>query len=110
MKLDILLTHSEDQILIETKCVAQMTQAYHQGRPKLRSSHLYQLSTYLQHLEPGPPATGLLLYAQSGNPLRANLHLAGQPLHARSLDLGQPWPGIHRELLGLIDELAPAPR
>ena len=76
--------------------------SYKGDRPKLRSEHLYQVLNYLEHLKPGPPTTGMLLYAQSGSALSLDLTLGGHRLQIRSLDLNQPWDGIHRDLLELV--------
>lgn len=75
---------------------------------RLRSSHLYQLHTYLAHFAGGLPLTGVLLYAQVDGPLRLDYRLADHRLLVRSLDLGQPWQGIHEDLLGLVEEIAGA--
>ncbi len=103
MRSDVVLTSADSRILIEAKCTGRMTASSYKGaRPKLRSEHLYQVLNYLKHLQPGPPTTGMLLYAQSGSALSLDLTLGGHGLQIRSLDLNQPWDGIHRDLLELV--------
>ena len=52
--------------------------------------------------EPGPRHEGVLLYPMVGERLAIDLRLEGFSILARSVDLGQPWPGIHQEMLALI--------
>jgi 5-methylcytosine-specific restriction enzyme subunit McrC len=102
MEGDILLSDTTQRILIEAKFTP-----WPLNGTKLRSGHLYQLHTYLAHLADGiSPLTGVLLYAEVDGPLRLDYVLAGHRLLIRSLDLAQPFEGIHKDLLALAQEVA----
>lgn len=102
MEGDVLLSNETQRILLEAKLTPTPLNRGRHGS-KLRSSHIYQLHTYLAHLGDGVlPLTGVLLYAQVDGPLRLDYTLVGQRLLVRSLDLGQQWQGIHEDLLALV--------
>lgn len=109
MEGDVLLSDRTQRILIEAKFTPQPVSRGARGS-KLRSEHLYQFHTYLAHMtgDNQPPLTGVLLYAQVDGPLRLDYMLAGHRLLVRSLDLAQPWQGIHYDLVALLDEVAVA--
>ncbi len=93
-------------VIVETKCVDHLF-----GRGgKLRSDHLYQLWAYLTNYSRANAAdrapAGLLLYATNGLSFRHVYSFPGHPLEVRSIDLGQPWPGLRRDLRDLADDLA----
>jgi 5-methylcytosine-specific restriction enzyme subunit McrC len=104
MKTDVMLTSPGARVLIEAKCTARMTASRMGGRPKLRSAHLYQILNYLDHVPTDRPKAGLLLYAQSGDPLDLKFEIAGHRLMVRSVDLNQQWEGIHRDVLAVVVE------
>ena len=104
MEGDVLLDSSARRIVLDTKYYGEALAGY-RGARKLRSDHLYQLLAYLRNreaTEPGPPHEGVLLYPMVGERLAIDLRLEGFSILARSVDLGQPWPGIHQEMLALI--------
>ena len=93
-------------VIVETKCVNDPFAR----DGKLRSDHLYQLWAYLTNHSRAnavdrPPA-GLLLYATDGRSFRHAYDFAGHPLEVRSLDLGQRWPDLRRDLHDLANDLA----
>ncbi len=105
MKTDITLRSGERTIVADAKYYKEVLAG---GRydPKVRSAHLYQLSTYLAHThakEPGRCVSGLLVYPTSGQSLRLNYHLLGMPVTVATVDLRSEWPEIHAELIQLID-------
>ncbi|MFW6087824.1 MAG: 5-methylcytosine restriction system specificity protein McrC [Myxococcota bacterium] len=106
MQTDVLLADAERRVVIEAKFYAQPYQLRH-GTPKLRSTNLYQLLTYLSHLRAGggPPPVGVLLYASTGQSMRVQYRLDGHPVLVRTLDLDRDWQAIHRDLLALTQEL-----
>ena len=79
---------------------------------KLNSAHLYQLLAYLRNRQAarpdGPRHEGILLYAQSGDPVRADVRLEGHCIQARTVNLDQDWQQIHDEMLAVLDH--PPPR
>ena len=110
MRTDVVLTNPWRRIVIETKYSATPSQSYH-GSKKLKSGHLYQVLTYIEHLSAttGPDPTGLLLYASVGEDWRLEYRLRGQRLLVRTLDLDRDWQAIHRDLLAMTGELAGTP-
>lgn len=104
MEGDVLLDSSARRIVMDTKYYGEALAGY-RGARKLRSDHLYQLLAYLRNreaTEPGPRHEGVLLYPMVGERLAIVLCLEGFSIQARSVDLGQPWPGIHQEMLASI--------
>lgn len=93
-------------VVVETKCVNDPFAR----DGKLRSDHLYQLWAYLTNYSRANPAdrspAGLLLYATDGKTFRHAYEFPGHPLEVRSLDLGQRWPDLRRDLHDLADHLA----
>jgi 5-methylcytosine-specific restriction endonuclease McrBC regulatory subunit McrC len=100
MRTDIVLTSAGHRIVMDAKFYKKRV---HQrfGKRKLRSSHLYQLQSYLHHFPPGPPMNGVLLYAGDNSVPPLNFCLGGHEVSIRSLDLDQEWQGIRRDLLKL---------
>jgi 5-methylcytosine-specific restriction enzyme subunit McrC len=107
MQTDVVLRSPFQRVVIETKYYATPYQS-HRGSKKLKSDHLYQLLTYIAHLEAetGAHPIGVLLYASAGEEWRLDYRLGGHRLLVRSLDLDRDWKAIHRDLLGLAAEVA----
>ena len=67
---------------------------------------MYQLLAYLrnrQAAKPGRPMhEGILLYPETGQPLRADIHLEGFRIQSRTVSLDRDWRRIHREMLATI--------
>ena len=99
-------SEGSQSVIVETKCVNDPFAR----NEKLRSDHLYQLWAYLTNYSRANPAdrspAGLLLYATDGSPFRYAYDFPGHPLEVRSLDLGQGWPDLRRDLHDLADDLA----
>jgi 5-methylcytosine-specific restriction enzyme subunit McrC len=105
MKTDITLRSASRTIVADAKYYKEILAG---GRydPKVRSSHLYQLFTYLAHVranEPWKDLSGLLIYPSGGQTLRLQYRLQGTPLTIATVDLSAEWPEIHAELLELIE-------
>jgi 5-methylcytosine-specific restriction enzyme subunit McrC len=67
----------------------------------------YQLMSYLMNMAkrggPDAHAQGLLLYpCTDGHTLRLEFQLIDHKVYAFTVDLTQPWPKIHEELLTMI--------
>jgi hypothetical protein len=78
---------------------------------RLRSGHLYQLITYLQHervRQPGKGLAGMLLYASVNKSMRLKYELLGIPVLVATVDLTQNWPDIEAELHEFLDNCATA--
>jgi 5-methylcytosine-specific restriction enzyme subunit McrC len=76
---------------------------------RVRSQHLYQLITYLQHeqVRHGDKGlSGMLIYPAVGQSLRLRYRLIGIPILVATIDLGREWQDIEVELHSLVDECA----
>jgi 5-methylcytosine-specific restriction enzyme subunit McrC len=111
METDVTLRSEGRTIIVECK----YTESLFQRRffsDKLRSSHLYQLCAYLRNLEgnaePDRSADGILLYPTAGVALDQSYLLHGHRVRVKAVDLNQPWTGIEREMLSLLEPLADA--
>lgn len=104
MLTDTTLESPARKIILDTKYYrAALRPRYDQQ--KLISPHLYQLYAYLQNQRPTPGQTleGVLLYpAAHAGVVDVRYTLGGHPVRVLTLNLHQPWPGIHADLLGLI--------
>ena len=101
MRTDAVLEAPTERVMFEMKYYGKPFSSRH-GTNKLISGHLYQLSTYLEHFPTDRPLSGLVLYAAPPSLPPQSYRIRGRELHIRSLRLDQPWPDIHRDLLGLV--------
>lgn len=107
MKTDVTIRFPETVLTIEAKFNRKVLVPSQHGGEKVRSGHLYQLSSYLAHAAGADPArhhTGLLLYAQREKPLDFCIRLLGQPTRIATVNLGAEWQVIHQRLLSLANE------
>lgn len=104
MQADVILESKprERRIILDTKFYKTVFSG-----GKLRSGHLYQLLAYLRNRQArhpvGPQHEGILLYAQSGERVKADIRLEGFSIKARTVDLNRDWREIHREMLAILD-------
>jgi 5-methylcytosine-specific restriction enzyme subunit McrC len=80
---------------------------------RVRSQHLYQLVTYLQHerrRQEHKGLCGLLIYPEVGQSLRLRYRLLDLPVLVATIDLGREWHDIEKELHDLLDDCASAAR
>ena len=104
MQADVILESKSRQrrVILDTKFYTTVLPG-----GKLNSGHLYQLLAYLRNRQArrpvGPQHEGILLYAQSGERVRADIRLEGFPIQARTVDLNRGWREIHREMLTILD-------
>ena len=105
METDVTLRSADRTIVIECK----YTQSIYQKRffaDKLRSAHLYQLSSYLRNFENRPTpdsfAEGILLYPSAGIELDQSYLLHNHRIRIKTIDLNQPWPRIEDAMLALL--------
>jgi len=105
METDVTLRSSARTIVVECKYPESIYQQnYFKG--KFRSEHLYQLSAYLQNLE--PRAEGILLYPTAAVAVDQSYMLHGHRVRITALDLDRAWPQIASALLTLLDALPTA--
>lgn len=105
MKTDISLTAPNRKIIIDTKFYSQTMQSHH-GSEKIRSNHLYQLSSYLTNIQRRHSSRelveGILLYPTVGNPLDLHFKIHGHKIRIYTLNLDREWSFIKEDLLALI--------
>lgn len=109
MQTDVSLVAPGRKVVIEVKYPANLFQTAYGGNPKLHSSHLYQLLSYLKNLEARggahATATGVLLYASAGQRLDLHYQIGRHGVLVRAVDLSRHWQEIHRDLLRLIADV-----
>jgi 5-methylcytosine-specific restriction enzyme subunit McrC len=102
MQTDISLSARDRKIIIDCKYTPEATQ-HHYGAETLRSAHLYQLHAYLANLPARESnCEAILLYPTMDQPLSASYIHGGHKISVRTIDLNQPWQGIHADLLKLV--------
>lgn len=104
MNTDITLRSSTRTLIIDAK---YYTNALGGGRytDKLRSAHLYQLMTYLQHEREhsaDKQVEGMLIYPELGKTISLQYQLLGIPVKIASIDLSAEWKAIANQLHSLI--------
>lgn len=106
MTTDATLRSVNRTLVIECKYTANQFQTRF-GKETLRSSHLYQLCSYLRNLEnnedPDHIAEGILLYPTGGRSLNQSYRLHGHQIRVCTLDLNRPWRLIEEQMLSLIE-------
>ncbi len=108
MQTDINLVSDSRKIIIDCKFTPKATQRHHEAEEeavKLRSGHLYQLHAYISNLPAGPlndTCEAVLLYPTVGAPLSASYEDRGHKISIRTINLDQPWQGIHNDLLAIV--------
>ncbi len=103
MQTDISLTSECRKIIIDCKFTPEATQQ-HYDAVTLRSSHVFQINAYMDNLE-GQWADAcemMLLYPMMVSPLSADYTHKGHRIRIRTINLNQPWQGIHQDLLSLV--------
>lgn len=107
METDVTLTAPGRRCVLEAKFNTEPLRAGRGGGRRLREGHLYQLFAYLRHMEAAGKfvSVGVLLYATKGERFEHRYRLDAQEIHARSLDLDQPWEQIRADLLALAHGL-----
>lgn len=106
MHSDITLTKGEKRIIIDTKYYQNMT-LEHYGQSQVRSSHLYQIHTYVTSAAIGYTGNvmGMLLYAKVDGEIEPNLDITqknGIRIMARTLDLSKEFKDIKLQLERII--------
>lgn len=107
MKTDLTIRGKDKVVVIDAKYYKDIL-ARGRHESKLRSSHLYQLHTYLAHVrdqDPTKNVRGALIYPSSQASMRLKYELLGTPVMVATVDLNQKWKDIHLELINLFDEI-----
>lgn len=105
MRTDVTLRRPGRALVIDAKFYREPLQLHH-DRWTVRSSHLYQLFTYLRNLaardQRAAEIDGILLYPQATRVLDLTYHIHGHCVRIRTINLKQPWTQIHNDLLALL--------
>ena len=104
METDITMRSKDRTVVVDAKYYKE-TLVRFRGSEKLRSSHLYQLFTYLRHTKAtdnGGRVDGALIYPAVGYSLSLDYRLPEHHVRVVAVDLNRPWPEIHQELLAVL--------
>jgi len=106
MQTDISLTSKTRKIIIDCKFTPEATQRHFMAgeADTLRSAHIFQINAYMDNLEGEWAETCemMLLYPTVDSPLAADYRHKEHKIRIRTINLNQPWPGIHKDLLALV--------
>jgi 5-methylcytosine-specific restriction enzyme subunit McrC len=100
MNTDISLESEKHKIIIDTKFYHD-TLSQNYGKELAKSSNLYQIFAYLMN-DTHPNNEGILLYPETSAAADYRWQIKGRNISVRTINLNQPWPLIHAELLGII--------
>lgn len=102
MRTDVVLRSPQRVIVIDAKYYGQTLSEYF-GKSSIRSEHLYQLFSYLKHVD-GDVETiaGVLLYPRTTETVSVSVALSDHPIHVSTINLAQAWRGIHADLMRVI--------
>jgi 5-methylcytosine-specific restriction enzyme subunit McrC len=105
LKTDVSLVSDSRRIVIEVKYVPGAIYTGQFKNETLRSSHLYQLVSYLSNIRArtNSDPEGILLYpAIDDHPTELRYKLLGHKVMVRTLNLKRPWQEIHDDLLRMV--------
>ena len=107
MQTDIVLRSVERTIILDTKFYKDPL-AERFGVERAKSDHLYQIFAYVTNWAAGravdePEPEGWLLYAAVDGDFDYRFELVGRQIRVCSIDLGQEWKEIERDLKRLVD-------
>lgn len=111
MIVDIYLRSKTRRLIIDTKYYAKALQQSQHGTPSFHSGNLYQIFAYLKNAAADAAfagCEGMLLYPQVGPRLLESYHIQGHPVTLATIDLAQPWPGIAKDLINLLEPIKPS--
>jgi 5-methylcytosine-specific restriction enzyme subunit McrC len=104
MKTDICMESASDKLIIDCKYYRDAFQHY-RDTEKFISGHLYQLFSYLRNQSATPgwgSVRGMLLYPTVGEAIDETVFIQGHQIRIASIDLGQKWHNIGRDLMTLL--------
>ncbi|WP_171909418.1 restriction endonuclease [Paenibacillus sp. GP183] len=104
MQTDISLIGSTRKIIIDTKYYKE-TFRKNYGKETIHSSHLYQMFSYMSHVEitQDQNLEGILLYPSIKENVKLSYMFNGCRFSVRSINLYQDWKQIHKDLIELIE-------
>lgn len=109
MKTDISLLANDKKIIIDAKYYSEVLTGYY-NQNRIRSSHLYQLFSYLNHSDKNIVSRGVLIYPLNNFyvnekydlPIQVGSQLMESSISILTIDLSQNWYQIHQDLLNII--------
>jgi len=104
MVTDVTLVRPSQKTILDCKFYKEALVTRH-DRQRLHSSHLYQLSAYLQNKSRDvgwESVNGILLYPAVNHHLDLQFSLLGHGVAIKSIDLDQDWNAIHTRLLYIL--------
>lgn len=106
MKTDITLENTTEKIIIDAKFYRE-TMVINYGRKKIKSTHLYQLFSYLLNQEDENPKTtaakGILIYPTIQDDYNLEYTYQKHPIHIRTLNLNTDWRFIDERLKAILE-------
>ena len=112
MRTDLTVEWPGRRLILDCKFYAEALTT-HREQERLHSGHLYQIVAYLKNQAALPGweiVEGILLYPAVNHALDYRYTLLGHGVRIASVDLDQPWQGIHAMLGELLAEKASASR
>ncbi len=114
MKLDTLITNDNETIIIDTKYYKNYFIENAYDKKELRSSHLYQMISYMNNIKCDNKLRGILLYPRPFNELNidetydvkvvsSNNKITDAKINIMTIDLSKDWKDITINLLKIID-------
>ena len=104
MVTDVTLVRPTQKTILDCKFYKEALVTRH-DRHRLHSSHLYQLTAYLQNKSRDAgweSVDGILLYPAVNHHLDLQFTLLGHGVAIKSIDLDQDWNAIHTRLLNIL--------
>ena len=107
MHTDIVLRSTERTIILDTKFYKNPLDTRF-GGGRVHSGNLYQIFAYVTNWAAGaaadePEPEGWLLYAAVDGDFDYRFEVVGRQIRVCSIDLGQEWQGIERDLKRLVN-------
>lgn len=106
MRTDIVLRSKDRCIVVDTKFAGRTLTLNEFGQKKVKTGHLFQLHAYMSNMvESGRyPADleGMLLYPETDCPVDLQYLIQGRRVRVVTVNMNQPWKGIHRDLRALV--------
>lgn len=103
METDMVLRQGNQCLIVDAKYYHK-TMISRFGSEKFHIENFYQLMSYLSNYEvrPGEIASGMLIYPKVNRPLSERYCIQGFDVSLRTVDLNQPWPNIHKDLMSIF--------
>ena len=111
MRLDIMLKNQDKIIIIDTKYYSDYLSSYRDGKATLLSGNMYQMYTYMNHINSNKSITGMLLYPLNSEfidekytvKIIGDNEISDAKFRIRTIDLSKEWNEVENELLEIID-------